>query len=115
VLLENENPFAALGRSVRLSEACAAHVFFTLCLVWLLYFVTYGVALGVAVSLLSKTIAEIIAGIVIVAIYPLIATVTTLLYYDLRVRKEGFDLEVMSRELGGAVRGGPGAIPATGF
>ena len=114
VLLEDANPFASLSRSVRLSEACAAHVFFTLCLVWLLYFVMYFVALGVAMSMLSRTIAEIIAGVVIVAIYPLIATVTTLLYYDLRVRKEGFDLEVMARELGGTVMD-PGAMPATGF
>lgn len=115
VLLENANPIAAVGRSVRLSEACAAHVFFTLCLVWLLYIVMYGVALGVAMSFLSRTFAEIVAGIVIVAIYPLIATVTTLLYYDLRVRKEGFDLEVMSRSLGDVVKGDPGVIPATGF
>ena len=115
VLLEDANPFAALGRSVRLSEACAAHIFFTLCLVWLLYIVMYGVALGVAMSLLSRTIAEIVAGIVIVAIYPLIATVTTLLYYDLRVRKEGFDLEVMASSLGATVGGDRGVIPATGF
>jgi hypothetical protein len=27
--------------------------------------------------------------------------VWTLVYYDLRIRKEGFDLEIMSRELGG--------------
>jgi len=28
--------------------------------------------------------------------------VSTLLYYDLRIRKEGFDLQMMSKELGAA-------------
>ena len=38
----------------------------------------------------------------IIPIYPLLAVVSTLVYYDLRIRKEGFDLEIMSRELGAA-------------
>lgn len=113
VLLEDSGPFAALDRSVRLSRSCSAHIFFTLGLVWLLYVITYGVAAIVAASLLSPAIAEIVAGIVIVAIYPLVAVVSTLLYYDLRVRKEGFDLEVMSRELGGAGQpAGSAPLPA---
>ena len=33
-------------------------------------------------------------------IYPVITCVFTLFYYDLRVRKEGFDLEMLSRQLG---------------
>jgi len=32
-------------------------------------------------------------------IYPLIGCVFTLFYYDLRIRKEGFDLEVLSQSL----------------
>lgn len=113
VLLEDSGPLAALGRSVRLSESCAAHVFFTLGLVWLLYLIAYGVTIGVATALVTRTIAEIVAGVITVAIYPLIAVVSTLLYYDLRVRKEGFDLEVMSRELGGpAQAAGSAPLPA---
>jgi hypothetical protein len=113
VLLEDSGPLSSLGRSAQLSESCVAHIFFTLGLVWLLYFITYGVAAGVAASLLTRAIAEIVAGIVMVAIYPLVAVVSTLLYYDLRVRKEGFDLEVMSRELGGSVQpAGSAPIPA---
>jgi len=30
-------------------------------------------------------------------IYPVISVVTVVLYYDLRTRKEGFDVEMMSR------------------
>jgi hypothetical protein len=35
--------------------------------------------------------------------------VSTMLYYDLRIRKEGFDLEIMSRELGSDVTPLPAA------
>lgn len=113
VLLEGTGPIQALTRSLRLSEGCGAHIFFTLALVWLLYLITYGVAFGVSVSLVSRAISEVVGAVVIVAIYPLVAVVTTLLYYDLRVRKEGFDLEVMARELGGASAAAGGApLPA---
>jgi hypothetical protein len=39
----------------------------------------------------------------------LLTVVSTMLYYDLRIRKEGFDLEIMARELGNA----PAPLPAT--
>jgi hypothetical protein len=42
----------------------------------------------------------VFAAAVSLLIYPLISCVFTLFYYDLRVRKEGFDLEVLSRHLG---------------
>ena len=45
----------------------------------------------------------------IIPIYPLLTVVSTMLYYDLRIRKEGFDLEIMSRELGGSAT----PVPAT--
>ena len=38
--------------------------------------------------------------LVVLLVYPLVSVVGTLLYYDLRIRKEGFDLEMMARELG---------------
>jgi len=34
--------------------------------------------------------------------YPLLTCVFTLFYYDLRVRKEGFDVELLATQLGGA-------------
>ncbi|WCB91683.1 hypothetical protein DSM104299_00356 [Baekduia alba] len=38
---------------------------------------------------------------------PFIAAVTTLVYFDLRVRKEGFDLAVLAERMGGAPAAGP--------
>ncbi len=51
-----------------------------------------------------------IAGIVGLAVStPFQAALLTVLYFDLRVRKEGFDLELLAQEIGAAV---PAAAPA---
>ena len=64
---------------------------------------------GLGVTVLTPTTRRrSSARCVIIPIYPLLAVVSTLLYYDLRIRKEGFDLEIMSRELGGV----PAPLPA---
>ena len=44
--------------------------------------------------------ATLVSYVVGIFIYPLVTVVITLLYYDLRIRKEGFDLENMAKELG---------------
>ena len=40
-----------------------------------------------------------IGGVVQIFIYPLFYCVLTVAYYDLRVRKEGFDLELLASTL----------------
>lgn len=59
-----------------------------------------------------------LAGIVGLAVStPFQAALLTVLYFDLRVRKEGFDLELLAQEIGGGVRPGApearAAAPAT--
>jgi len=54
-----------------------------------------------------------IAGIVGLAVStPFQAALLTVIYFDLRVRKEGFDLELLAREIGGSVQ--PGAVGVVG-
>ena len=57
-----------------------------------------GAAAGAIAGALDATVTVLVA-VVSLLIYPLITCVFTLFYYDLRVRKEGFDLEVLSRQL----------------
>jgi len=49
----------------------------------------------------------VLAACVSLLIYPVLTCVFTLFYYDLRVRKEGFDLEMLSRQLQLATEGEP--------
>ncbi|HEX4600858.1 MAG TPA: hypothetical protein VH116_05645 [Gemmatimonadales bacterium] len=57
---------------------------------------------GAATALSSalETPATILPAALLLLLYPLITCVFTLFYYDLRVRKEGFDLEVLGQQLG---------------
>jgi hypothetical protein len=45
---------------------------------------------------------------------PFLAAVTTLVYFDLRVRKEGFDLALLAERMGGGPAAEPAAAPAWG-
>lgn len=104
VLLENESAGQAVTRSWELGRGEWWKIFGTLLIAWLIYFVLYVILQMVVMLVLPRSAA---AGILTMAAllafaYPFIGVVSTLLYYDLRVRHEGFDLEIMARELGAA-------------
>jgi hypothetical protein len=109
VVLENVGVNRAMTRTLQLSKNCAAHVFFSLGLAFFLYFVFSGIISALGVTLLTPATAGIIGAVLIIPIYPLLTVVSTMLYYDLRIRKEGFDLEIMSRELGSDITPLPAA------
>ena len=100
VVLENVGANTSMGRTLELSKHCAAHIFFSLGLAFFLYFIFSGIISALGITLLTPATAGIIGAVLIIPIYPLLTVVSTMLYYDLRIRKEGFDLEIMSRELG---------------
>ena len=56
-------------------------------------------AMGFASSVMGAVVGLAIAGLVQIFIYPLFYCVLTVTYYDLRVRKEGFDLELLASQL----------------
>ncbi|CAN5539654.1 hypothetical protein BH23ACT7_BH23ACT7_02820 [soil metagenome] len=112
VVAEDLGPIAALRRSARLLRPR--------------YWQTLGAALlaGLMVSFLGQVISTVptVAGLFAGGEYgwvfvgiggilnglvstPLIAIIATLIYFDGRIRQEGFDLELMAAELGGG--GGP--------
>ena len=103
LLLERKSPDAAVGRSWALAGGSVWKVFVALLLAYLIWF-----ALLVVVQLLGTTliggrnpqVLAMLMGILSAFIYPIISVVVTLLYYDLRIRREGFDLEIMAKELG---------------
>jgi hypothetical protein len=100
VILERERAVAAVKRSFRLTENSLAHIFFSLGLAFVLSFIFSGITAYLGLTLFSRSMAGIVQSLVVIPIYPFFAVVATLLYYDLRIRKEGFDLEVILREIG---------------
>ncbi|MDB4910256.1 MAG: hypothetical protein JWO39_1079 [Gemmatimonadetes bacterium] len=109
ILLEGLGPVEANLRSWRLSKNCAAHLFFSVSLVIILSWVVNIIVTVLGATVLTQSTAAILGSVVFILIYPLFSAVWTLVYYDLRIRKEGFDLEIMSRELGGDIAPLPAA------
>jgi hypothetical protein len=54
---------------------------------------------GVGGSLTPGLMTLAVVGVMQMLLYPLLYCVLTVAYYDLRVRKEGFDLEVLASTL----------------
>jgi hypothetical protein len=66
-------------------------------------FVSEDSVIGFSLSALANIISDVITT-------PFVAAVFVLVYFDLRVRKEGFDLQLMAQAMGPL----PGGLPATG-
>jgi hypothetical protein len=97
VMLENKGIGGAMSRSSALSVDLKRHIVNTLLLILLV-----SLAISVGVGLLtqvfqSKVITNVVGTAVSVVIYPLFGLTETLLYYDARIRKEGFDVEYLAR------------------
>jgi len=68
----------------------------------ILFLIGFGVIAGLAAALLPLLLvpALIAVGLIFLFLYPFTSCVFTLFYYDMRVRKEAFDLELLSQHLG---------------
>jgi hypothetical protein len=110
LVCEKTGPFASIGRSWRLTHNNWWRVFGALLVTLLILFVitiALSLVLG-AVLLSSDSLSEVafavlttLIGLLIGAItYPLWAAIVTVIYYDLRVRNEGFDLQLLASGVG---------------
>jgi len=108
VVLEDEtSATGALGRSWELTKGFRTKAFFLGVVIWVL--LSLPIVASSGLTLLSPALeAPLVgfAGLLQLIIYPVYACAFTLLYYDLRVRKEAFDIEYLGRQLG------IGTIPA---
>ena len=80
-----------------LSVGLKRHIVNTILLIALV-----SIAISFGVGLLSgvfqsKVITNVVGTAVSVVVYPLFGLTETLLYYDARIRKEGFDVEYLAR------------------
>lgn len=99
IVLERKGPIEALGRSSELSLHRKRHILNTLLLVGLIYFVlSFGVS-ALAQLVHSEVIQVVLVTIFTIVAYPVFALTEMMLYYDARIRGEGFDLEHMAAAL----------------
>jgi len=107
VLEELSSSFDAFGRSWELTRGARGKVFGTMAVAWLIgYFLPQMVISGIS-SFLSaegnpalQTFFVVLASLIGIVLAPILPCALTLLYYDLRVRREAFDLQILSEQLG---------------
>jgi len=89
----------ALARSWELTRGFKGQVFGTVLVAFLLLLVPRIAVMTVwalAGGSANATVPEVLGAVLEVAVYPYLYTVITLLYYDLRIKKEGFDLDLLA-------------------
>ena len=105
IVLEKLGVVAALARSGVLSQNRKWHVLATILLVFVIFIMLQVGVTMVAQIAGSNAISLILQTLYTVVAYPLIGITQMILYYDARIRAEGFDIEVMA---------GAQGTPATG-
>jgi hypothetical protein len=107
VLEDLSSSFDAFGRSWELTRGARAKVAGTIVVTWLIsQFLPQMVigamsgALGVAGNESLQPVFVVVASLLGIVLAPILPCALTLLYYDLRVRREAFDIQVLSEELG---------------
>lgn len=103
IIFEHVDLWAAFSRSSTLSKGIKGHVFLTFFLAAVVYLVGYFIVF--ALALMAAAIPGRIASLIVNAlgttlILPIFPIVVVLIYYDARIRKEGFDIELMARQVG---------------
>jgi hypothetical protein len=104
VVVEGERGTAALRRSWRLVKGSTWRVLGIVLVIAIIGGILTAI-ISVPFTLLFagtdvfafEILGDVIAGIIV---EPFVALAVVLLYFDLRIRKEGYDLEVMARDLG---------------
>ena len=106
VLEELDGAFDAFGRSWNLTKGARGKVFGMFVVSWIIVNLIPLVVLGVVSALAQTSLPSLVpvvsaaSSLLTLALAPIIPCVFTLLYYDLRARREGFDLEHLGRQLG---------------
>lgn len=104
VMVEGAGASESYGRSRTLAKGYVGHILATMLMAWVIFGVVFLgaiVALGAGVGLLGvdERFVNPLVGAVLCVIYPFVSVVTTVLYYDLRIRQEGFDVEFLASEM----------------
>src|ERR1044072_938888 len=110
IVAERAGPLQGMGRSWELTRGHWWRTFGALLVLALISFVLYFlviaglgglIAANEDMSKVTYAVLSTALTIVLLAIlYPLIASIITVIYYDLRVRNEGFDLQLLAQGVG---------------
>jgi hypothetical protein len=85
----------SFDRSSALTEGSKLRVLLVYGLGYVLYLFVTAIISVLLSQLLGGTLGSLVSTVMMAATYPFIAVVGTMLYFDLRIQREGFDLDLM--------------------
>jgi hypothetical protein len=116
-ILEPIGLTGALGRSGKLSNGLKGHVLKTYLLMMCLFLAAYVLVIMIAgvVAFFTHSFSttgtpvliQFVAALAVIAVYPLWPITAVLLYFDARIRNEGYDIELMAQNVAGAAATAP--------
>jgi hypothetical protein len=113
IVLEDVGAGAAFSRSSELSDGRKWHVLGVMLLIWVIYaLLNWCVALLAALTGSDVVTLVGVTAYAIVA-YPVLALTYMVLYYDCRIRGEGFDIQQMAASMDRGHGAAPGVAGAT--
>ena len=107
-VLENARVIQSINRSQTLTKGSRGRIWLVI-LLYVVLSVALGFVIGVAAAAIVRTTHSLTAGAICllagqfvanILIAPILTVPVTLIYYDQRVRKEAFDLQLMMESLG---------------
>lgn len=109
LVVERSSAGTALSRSWNLTRGFKGKMFLLFLTIWIII-VLPSITVGAIVGLFAgggtanggevgQVFVALASGLVQIVVYPLLYCAITVAYYDLRVRKEGFDLEILETAL----------------
>lgn len=102
VVLEGKTAGQAMERSAQLSDGLRWHILRTLVLGYGIYFLLAMAIGAIGIFGNSEVVMLFVQTVFTVIAYPIVGLLSMMLYYDARIRKEGFDMEHLARALGDA-------------
>jgi len=99
--------FEAFGRSWSLTSGFRGKIFSIAFVAGLIVYVPTAAVAGVGAAMamespITQQVFQVFAAVLPMVLTPILSCVFTLMYYDLRVRREGFDLQLLGQQLGPA-------------
>ncbi len=95
IVLEDAGTGRSLARSSALSVGLKFHILGTFALIVLLL-LAVNIGAGLLINFIpSRVIVNVLSTVLSVVVGPILGITETVLYYDLRIRREGFDVEYL--------------------
>lgn len=107
-VVEGKAMSPAMDRSAALTDGSKMRIIGIFLLTILLYFVLNAMVVAIAGAFTSAAFAALIARAMMAVTNPFLFTLVTLLYFDLRIRREGLDLDFL---MGHRPAAATGAVP----